>query len=326
MPHSENGIITLTRNSKREKSQNSFKSNNVRIVKPYSFTHRFNTRKADWGLSLLDMMTLRFPFKSREDWAKQITGGYVKVNDSKVDSDYCLDPTHTISHYNPHVKEPSVPDEIEIVDETENYLVLIKPAPMPVHPGGRYYKNTLIEILKERGYSDLKILHRLDAVTSGLLILGKNPSFTRDAIQCFQGGKVKKQYYALVSGCPVENKTEINIPIRRKQGFRFECDLSGSSLSKQALSRFEVRERYKSHSLIACFPVTGRTHQLRLHLQYWGYPVFDDPIYGLDSSDRNSLQKRGIALFNAQISIPELNIDYLLSPPEEWKLQFTEQL
>ncbi|HKJ44942.1 MAG TPA: pseudouridine synthase [Balneolales bacterium] len=325
MPHSENGIITLTMSSKKEKSQNSFNSNNVRIVKPYPFTHHFNARKADWGLSLLDMMTLRFPFKSREDWAKRITDGYVKVNDLPVGSDYCLDPAHTISHYNPNVKEPSVPDEIEIVDETRDYLVLIKPAPMPVHPGGRYYKNTLIEILKARGYTDLKIIHRLDAVTSGLLILGKNPSFTREAFRCFREGKVKKQYYALVSGRPIDNETEISVPIRRKQGFRFECDHSGSSLSKPAFSRFEVRERYKSHSLIACFPVTGRTHQLRLHLQHWGYPVFDDPIYGLAPSGRNSLQKRGIALYNAQISIPELNIDYLLSPPYEWKLLITEE-
>lgn len=263
------------------------------------------------------MLILRFPFKSREEWLRRIQDGFIRLNDHLVTADAVLNRNHVLTHFNPRVKEPAVPDQIEIIEETEDYLVVLKPAPMPVHPGGRYFKNSLIEILKEKGHPNLKIIHRLDAVTSGLLIFGKNSEFTREIFQYFQKGQVTKQYYALVSGCPQEDEKIVDIPIRRKEGFRFECDLNHRQDSKSAITRFEVRQRFEKYSLIACYPETGRTHQIRLHLLHWGYPIYDDPIYGFETDDK-VIQNRGIHLFNAQIEIPELNIDYLLPPPDNW--------
>jgi len=265
------------------------------------------------------MMVNRFPFKSRADWNDRIKSGYVRINDRKSSGDDFLKSSDFISHHNPKVKEPAVPDHIDIIDETDDYIVVVKPAPMPVHPGGRYYKNTLIEILKERGYKNLKIIHRLDAVTSGLLIFGKNPVFTRKLFHHFQKGNVIKQYYALVSGHPVEDEKVVDISIRRKEGFRFTCDPYNRHGSKLAKTRFEVRERFHETSLISCYPQTGRTHQLRLHLQFWGYPIYDDPIYGPDNNNEK-IQKRAISLFNAELKIPGLGIDYLLPPPSDWTI------
>ena len=283
----------------------------VRIVSPYPITHQF--KPADFvGSTLLEMMATKFPFNPEGEWKKRIESGRVYVDGNTVLPNFMLNESHTIFHHNPAVTEPSVPDEVETVAQSDEFLAVYKPAPMPMHPGGRYNKNSLTAILQEMGFSDLRITHRLDAVTSGLVLFAKNKAFARQVMQAFTTGKVQKEYVAQVAGVPKENAFEVQSKIRRKQGFVFE---SGSELDSgfTAHTQFKVLERRENSAFIQCRPITGRTHQIRLHLLEAGFPIIDDPIYG-PNGDTSSVttQNVGISLVSVSLRFPELAIDLSL--------------
>lgn len=284
----------------------------VRIVSPYSITYRFKVKPEFEGDTLLNLMHNRFPFHGVKVWETKIQNGHVGVNGKEVPVGHILKLQDEIFHHNPKVKEPSVPDEVRVLKETEDYLIVYKPAPMPMHPGGRYNKNSLSRILEEHGYQNLRIVHRLDSVTSGLVLFARNKDFAQKAMICFSESKVKKTYYAVVSGNPEEESFTIDAPIRRKNGFVFESKL-GLKYSKEAVTHFEVAVRREGSAIVKCSPKTGRTHQIRLHLERWGYPIIDDPIYGIDG-DKSSkrAQKAGISLLNAGLEIEELGVRYEL--------------
>jgi len=285
----------------------------VRIVEPYPITYRFKVKSEFEGRSLLTLMTERFPFHGTNVWKTKIDNGHVGVNGKEASADHILTKLDEVYHHNPRVIEPSVPDVVQVLQETSDYLIVFKPAPLPMHPGGRYNKNSLTTILEERGFEDLRIVHRLDAVTSGLVLFARNKHFAQQAMQCFSRSVVKKTYYAHVSGNPVENAMTIDTPIRRKTGFVFESEL-GLKHAKEAITHFEVVTRNKHSAIIKCSPKTGRTHQIRLHLKQWGYPIIDDPIYGING-DRSSrrAQKTAISLWNAGLEIEELGVKWTLS-------------
>ncbi len=287
-------------------------SRKVRIVEPYPITHEFKVEPEFVGISLLHLMATKFPFHSSKEWEHRIESGRVWVKEQINDPNHLLSETDLIFHHNPKVIEPSIPDEIEILKETEEYLIVFKPAPMPMHPGGRYFKNSLSEVLKEMGYGDLRITHRLDAVTSGIVLFAKSKEFAKQVMKCFSDGRVSKTYMAQVSGIPDEQTITINTSIRRKQGFVFETghDLEGA---KEAMTHFEVVSQDKDSSIIKCIPETGRTHQIRLHLAEWGYPIIDDPIYGKEGDESsNTTQNLGISLVSTGLEIEELGIGYQL--------------
>lgn len=288
----------------------------VRIVSPYPNTFRFRAKAEFERKSLLRLMSTRFPFNTVNIWRMKIENGLVGVNGNEVEPDYSLTKQDEIYHYNPKIIEPSVPNEVRILQETDEYLMVFKPAPLPMHPGGRFNKNSLTAILQEQGYQDLRIVHRLDAVTSGLALFARNKQFAQQAMHCFRELKVKKTYFAHVSGCPVENAITIDAPIRRKNGFVFESEL-GLHHAKKAVTHFEVMERRKDSAIVQCNPQTGRTHQIRLHLEQWGHPIIDDPIYGLNGDkSRKHAQKIGISLINAGLEIEELGVNFMLKNPE----------
>ncbi|MEX0723437.1 MAG: RluA family pseudouridine synthase [Gracilimonas sp.] len=282
----------------------------ARIIPSYSITYRFKVKSEFKGRTLLDLMHTRFPFHGVKVWEEKIQNGLVGVNGKEASSDHILNLQDEIFHHNPKVIEPSVPDEVQVLQETEDYIIVFKPAPLPMHPGGRYNKNSLIQILEEQGYQGLHIVHRLDAVTSGIVIFALNKTFAQKAMVAFSQSKVKKTYYAVVSGNPKENSVTIDTPIRRKNGFVFESEL-GLKHAKEAITHFEVIERRADSAIVKCMPQTGRTHQIRLHLEQWGFPIIDDPIYGIDG-DKSSqrAQKVGISLLNAGLEIQELGVKY----------------
>ncbi|MCH8496555.1 MAG: hypothetical protein LAT57_13120, partial [Balneolales bacterium] len=136
----------------------------------------------------------------------------------------------------------------------------------------------------ESGYPGLHIVHRLDSVTSGLLLFAKDAEAARIMQKLFVGGRVSKRYEAVVRGVPPDDEKVITRGIVRRRGYEFMC--SDGEESSAAQTRVWVLERGVGWARVLCEPVTGRTHQIRLHLQDWGYPIWDDPLYGsvLDKS------------------------------------------
>jgi RluA family pseudouridine synthase len=279
---------------------------NVRLVLPYPITHRFNVQDEFVNKTLLEMMAIRFPFRPEQEWKNRIENGRVGLNEESSDPNTVLKKSDSVFHHNPKVIEPSVPDEVEILQETEEWVAVYKPAPLPMHPGGRYFKNTLTAVLEEMGYPDLKIVHRLDAVTSGIVLFAKNKAFAKKAMTEFAEGRVQKTYFAEISGHPKEDQITINTPIKRKTGFVFESN-PDLTHAKPAITVFTVIERKEKSCIVKCEPKTGRTHQIRLHLEHWGYPIIDDPIYGINGDKTSKIaQKTAISLVSAGLEIKGL--------------------
>jgi len=295
-----------------------YKSSNVRIVEPYPLTRTLLVKPKDNGKELIDFLHERFSYVGIDEWIERINRKWLWFSNGEASPDSVLQSHQVIYHHTPKVKEPSVPDTVEVVVENEEWMIVYKPSPMPMHQGGRYYKNTLSYILSEMGYSETNIVHRLDAVTSGLVLLAKNREMANRLQRAFSVNKVHKWYYAIVKGVPESTSITVDLPIRRKQGFVFEC---GSNLenSKPAKTVIELCQTDQEISLVKCTPISGRTHQIRLHLREAGIPILDDPIYGPDGDETgNQLQGRSIFLQSSGLSVDEFSIYAEIGPPESW--------
>lgn len=302
------------------------KSSRVRITEPYPLTRTLLIKPADAGLPLIDYLKLRFSYISEEVWLARISKKWIWFADGEASAGQKVKAGDILYHYTPEVVEPSVPDQVRILCDEQEWMAVYKPAPMPMHQGGRYFKNTLIWILDDMGYGSLSIVHRLDAVTSGVVLLAKNREMANRIQNAFSAQRVEKEYLAIVNGIPEQDEWEVDLPIARKKAFVFDAGhhLPGA---KPAVTRFEKLRSTGEYSLIRCIPLTGRTHQIRLHLKASGFPVADDPIYG-DAGDSSgfSLQNRAISLASSRISIPELGVDVAVKPGEAFSDPVSEQL
>ena len=185
-----------------------------------------------------------------------------------------------IEHQSEPQVEPEVSSDIELIYLDQEVLVINKPAPLPMHPSGRFNKNSLIEILKIAfPNEDFKIIHRLDANTTGIVVLAREVSVVASIVEQFENREVKKEYLALVEGVPAENK------FSSKEKISIEKTASGSRELKndgvEAHTEFEVVERriQNNETLLRVIPLSGRTNQIRLHLVDLGYPIIGDIGY-----------------------------------------------
>lgn len=299
-----------------------FKSSNVRIVEPYPLTRTLLVKPKDRGKTLINFLHERFSYVGVDEWIGRINRKWVWFSRGEAVVDSVLQSHQLIYHHTPMVKEPSVPDDVRIIMDSDEWMVVYKPSPMPMHQGGRYYKNTLSFILREMGYPETSIVHRLDAVTSGLVLIAKNRETAHRLQVAFSANQVHKWYYAIIKGVPESTSITVDSPIRRKKGFIFE---SGQNLenSKTAKTMIELCQTNREISLVKCTPITGRTHQIRLHLKEAGIPILDDPIYGPEGDETGKqLQDRPILLQSSGLSLDEFAIHAEMGPPESWLSMF----
>lgn len=300
-------------NLKRE----NYSSSKVIIRTPYELTRTLTVKPRDAGEQALGFFKKRFPYIPESEWQRRIDSGWIQTGGEALRADSCLRAHQIVTHYTPEVREPSVAGNVQPVAETENWIIVNKPAPLPMHQGGRYYKNTLSYILQEMGYEDLNPVHRLDAVTSGLVLFAKNREWALKIMKFFEDKRVDKWYHAVVQG-EMRDEVRIDLPVRRKKGFVFECG-SGMEDAKPARTHI-IPEKIlpDGKTLVCCVPETGRTHQIRLHLKAAGFPIFDDPIYGPEGDASGlKLQNSAISLRSSGIVISELGIKSSLSATED---------
>ena len=188
--------------------------------------------------------------------------------------------------------EPSglVPEAIplDIVFENDDVLVINKPAGMVVHPSAGHSSGTLVhavlshapEIEGVGGEKRPGIVHRLDKDTSGLIILAKNDRAQHWLSDQFQDRQVGKTYLALVDGAPPTPKGRVEAPIGRDPSHRQRMAITPPHKGRQAISEYFTRESFDKHTLLEVHILTGRTHQIRLHMAFIKCPVVGDTIYG----------------------------------------------
>ena len=156
---------------------------------------------------------------------------------------------------------------------------------MVVHPAPGHYTGTLVNALLYK-YKNLEgdkfrpgIVHRLDKDTSGLMLVAKNLWTLEKLSEMISTKAVERKYLAIVDGLIKHDTGEIDAPIGRDQNNRQKMAVTDQN-SKEAITHFKVLERFNNNTLIECILDTGRTHQIRVHLAYIGYPVNNDPLYG----------------------------------------------
>ena len=158
-----------------------------------------------------------------------------------------------------------------------------------MHPSGRYFRNTLLSILLERRGETLdrpgiRIVHRLDRETSGVLLLGKSRAAAAALAAQFEGHTVRKEYLALVHGVPAADAFRVEAELGRDPGSRVRkaVGVVPPGQGRPARTGFEVLARGPLHALLLARPETGRLHQIRVHARHAGHPVVGDKLYGLD--------------------------------------------
>lgn len=189
-----------------------------------------------------------------------------------------------------------VPEAIplDVIFEDEQVLIVNKPAGMVVHPSAGHAGGTLVhaalahapDIEGVGGEIRPGVVHRLDKDTSGLIILAKNDSAHRFIQQQFKNRKVEKTYLALVDGRPPTPDGRIEAPIGRDPHNRKRMAVLPPGRGRSATSIYHTAETYEEYTLLEVRPLTGRTHQIRLHLDFIGCPVVGDQQYGKRSSRR----------------------------------------
>ncbi|MFA7243441.1 MAG: 23S rRNA pseudouridine(1911/1915/1917) synthase RluD [Sulfuricellaceae bacterium] len=176
------------------------------------------------------------------------------------------------------------PEEIAltVVHEDAAILVLNKPAGLVVHPGSGNWQGTLLNALlyhapQLAGIPRAGIVHRLDKDTSGLLVVAKTLTAQTDLVRQLQARTVKREYLAVVQGRVACDGT-VDAPLGRHPVQRVKMAIVADG--KPALTHYHVLERYPAHTLVECRLETGRTHQIRVHMQSIGHPLAGDPAYG----------------------------------------------
>lgn len=266
---------------------------------------------------------------SRNKIQKLINDNNILVNGKSVKTSYIVRVDDLIEcDFLYKEKIDILPEDIplDIVYEDDDLLVVNKPSGMVVHPAVGNYSHTLVNALmyycnnlsQVNGVIRPGIIHRIDADTSGLLLVAKNDMAHVDLAKQISEKSVKREYIALVDGVIKEDTATIDAPIGRDVKNRKKMCVTADN-SKDAITNIKVIERYKNSTLITCSLLTGRTHQIRVHMNYIGHSVINDPVYGskklVDSLFGQMLHARKIGFVHPRT---HEYMEFTCEPPEKF--------
>lgn len=261
------------------------------------------------GLRLDKALSLLLKDVSRSKIQEYLKDGYILVNGKNEKPSYKLDLDDEIL-INDFPKEESLLEAenipLDIVYEDEDVIVINKPVGLVVHPGAGNFKHTMANALKFHSdeLSSLNgdfrpgIVHRLDKDTAGLIIVAKNNFAHEFLANQLIDHTLGRKYYALVIGGFKEDEGKIIAPIGRDKNNRLKMAVDLKN-GKEAVTNFKVIKRYNNYTLVECALETGRTHQIRVHMNYISHPVVGDNLYG---KGNRTIYKNGQLLFAHEIS------------------------
>ena len=242
-------------------------------IRPFFVTQRFA------GQKLLDALCELQPHIRREDWQAEIESGRIRYQDAITSTEQTLVAGQRYDHVMPNTVEPDVDAAMQVIYEDEWIVGVNKPAPLPMHPCGRFNRNSLQYILA-RVYSPLKlrIAHRLDANTTGVVVLSKTGQVAAKLQPMFERGEIGKEYLVRVQGHWEFTREHCTAPISATPTNAGARVIDQAGLP--AHTEFEFRRLMEDGTtLLTARPKTGRTNQIRIHLWDLGYPVCGDPLY-----------------------------------------------
>ena len=225
---------------------------------------------------------------SRSKIQKLIKDDRITVDGKNVNASYLVKENEIIGvdddlSFEIHINPEDI--DVDIVYEDDDLLIVNKKSGMVVHPAPGNYSGTLVNALMGKFKLSNKdnirpgIVHRIDKDTSGLLVVAKNDEIHDKLSEMIKNKEVERKYIALVDGVINHETGTIDAPIGRDINNRQKMIVTDLN-SKDAVTHFRVLKRYKDKTLIECKLETGRTHQIRVHMNYIGYPIVNDPVYG----------------------------------------------
>ncbi|WP_035290122.1 RluA family pseudouridine synthase [Clostridium sp. KNHs214] len=227
--------------------------------------------------------------KSRSYIQKLIKSGNATVNRKIKKNNYKLKEMDIVELSIPEPIELNIKPEnitLDIIYEDSDVIVVNKPQGMVVHPAPGVYSGTLVNALLYHckdlsginGITRPGIVHRIDKDTSGVLVVAKNDNSHNCLAEQLKEHSMNREYIALTEGVLKEDEGKVDAPIGRHATERIKMAVIQGG--KEAVTHFNVENRYKNNTLIRCKLETGRTHQIRVHMAYIGHPLVGDPVYG----------------------------------------------
>lgn len=266
---------------------------------PAAIVYRLPVKQRFHQKNIIDFYCESMPGIPKEIWIEKIKTGNITMNNEPVTIDTLVKAGAITQHSSEPQTEPEVSSQIKLIHYEPDFLVINKPAPLPMHPCGRFAKNSLISILRLAfPEEEFKLIHRIDANTTGLVVIGKTSMATKNINAQFENKTMRKEYLALVEGILDKDHFTSGKPISK------ELTISGGRNIKEtgldAFTEFKVIARLenKKQSLVCAIPHSGRTNQIRLHLADVGHPIigdhgYKDPVY----FDNNPLTYKDDCLF-----------------------------
>lgn len=236
-------------------------------------------------MKVLEFLVHKFPHIPEQVWRDRIETEKVFWRDGGV---ICIDEPYqactTLGYYREVSEEPKIPFEEIIITQNEHFLIAYKPHFLPVMPGGFFVNECLQErLIRKTGIKDLQAAHRLDRDTAGLVLFSTNCTTRSKYHQLFAERKITKTYQAVAatdSGEQIKGKKwHIKNYLKRSQPKFLFKNTTASNNGQYAESIIECIDTSQTNALFSLSPITGRTHQLRLHMHYIGFPILNDRFY-----------------------------------------------
>ncbi len=252
---------------------------------PKTIYYKLSVKLKNEGLTLLELYSNSFPKVDKHVWINKIEQGLLTVNGQKCESNLILKAgwlTENIAH---NKTEPTVSNDLKLIYEDDYIIVINKPSPLPMHPSGRFNRNTLSNFLKLAFPNQtLKIVHRLDANTTGVIILAKDSKTAAQLSAQFQNNTVKKEYLAVVEGLIKKDTFIVREKISKTKTASGGREVNEDGLDSETKLTVLERNLENNTTLLKVEPKNGRTNQIRLHLASINHPIvgdlgYKDPTY-----------------------------------------------
>jgi len=242
----------------------------------YAYREQLSARAA--GLTTLEYLTRFYTHSSELEWNERLGRGEVLLEGRVSDGLEVLKAGQALVWNRGPWREPEAPSSFEVLYEDDILLAVNKPSGLPTLPGGGFLNHTLLGLVRAT-YPEASPLHRLGRATSGLVLFARTSAAASSLSQAWRDHEVAKQYRALSSGVAAQNEYDITAPIGSVSHPRLGSVHAFSLSGKASHSIARTLERRTSSTLFQVDILTGRPHQIRIHLAYIGHPLEGDPLY-----------------------------------------------